>query len=578
MASLWIPEPELAWRLHAECPAPCVLFQSVRDEAGTLLDFQWGVLNPAAEVLVRDLGLERSLSSWATVVEGLPARMALGQVVEEGQPLSFELGCRPGGTERWFRAQAMKQGDGFSLWLFDITGVHATRRSLHEALEREQALRAREEHLRLALETAGMVTWEWAEARRTVTWSPNVDLFFGQPPGGTGDSLASFLACVHPNDRTRVSEAIAQGLLARGPYSFLFRGLWADGSVRCYEAVGRTFHESDRPSRLLGVVMDCTERERAQAALREAEERYRLATWATNDVLWDWSPITDHIHWGEASLSLFGYPPEEMGDLTWWTEQLHPEDRRRVLEGLNQVVESDGDSWSAEYRFLRKDGTYAHVLDRGLVARDAQGRATRMIGSMMDITERKRTLERMEEEAQFRERFIGILGHDLRNPLNAISLSARALRRRGRPRGAAAGAAHRGVRGAHGEHDLRHPRPDAGAAVRGDSAGPEDRACCTGCASRWWRSCRRCTRGAASPSSWRARARACGTRTGWPGREQPGGQRAGARLAGRHRPRRRALQRARSGQVLEIHNRGPPIPSELLATLFDPFRQVSRRQ
>jgi PAS domain S-box-containing protein len=426
-----IPGPELTWRLHAECPAPCVLFQSVRDSAGALLDFQWTVLNPAAEALVRDLGLEHSLSSWASGVEGLPARTALRQVVEEGHPLSFELGCRPGGAERWFRAQAMKHGDGFSLWLFDITETHVTRRSLHEALEREQALRAREEHLRLALETAGMVTWDWLAARRSISWSSNVDVFFGQPPGGTGSSVTSFLGCVHPNDRKRVSEAIAQGLRAQGPYTFQFRGLWADGSVRCYEALGQTFHEGERPSRMLGVVLDCTEREQAQAALREAEERYRLATWATNDVLWDWSPVTDRIHWGEATHTMFGYTPEEMGDLDWWAQQVHPEDRHAVVMGLRQVVESEEEeSWSAEYRFRRKDGTYAHVLDRGLVARDADGKVTRMIGSLMDITERKRTLDRMQEEAQFRERFIGILGHDLRNPLNAIALTARALRRR----------------------------------------------------------------------------------------------------------------------------------------------------
>jgi signal transduction histidine kinase len=70
-------------------------------------------------------------------------------------------------------------------------------------------------------------------------------------------------------------------------------------------------------------------------------------------------------------------------------------------------------------------------LDRGLVARDARRRTLRMIGSVMDITERKHAMERMQEEARFRERFIGILGHDLRNPLNAIRLSVRALRRHG---------------------------------------------------------------------------------------------------------------------------------------------------
>ncbi|HZH76869.1 MAG TPA: PAS domain-containing sensor histidine kinase [Archangium sp.] len=429
MASSWLPGPELAWTLHAECPAPCVLFQPIRDGSGTLLDFQWVTLNPAAEALVRALGLGRELSSWARGMEGVPELAAFGRVVEQGRSLSFELGCRLEGGAWWFRAQTLRQGEGFALWLFDDTEAHEERRSLREALEREQALQAREEHLRLALETAGMVAWEWSAQRRSIVWSSNASSFFGLTPGA---SLKGFLACVHPDERTRVSEAIQQGLLAQGPYTFQFRGLWPDGSVRCYEAVGQTFRDDDEaPSRMLGVVLDCTEREAAQTALREAEERYRLAAWATNDLLYDWSHSTDHIHWGEASQAVLGYWPEEMGGLDWWAEQLHPEDRHLVLQSLQQVVDSGGEAWSAEYRFRRKDGSYAYVLDRGLVSHDGRGRTTRMIGSMMDITERKRAMERMQEEARFRERFIGILGHDLRNPLNAISLLARTLRRRG---------------------------------------------------------------------------------------------------------------------------------------------------
>jgi PAS domain S-box-containing protein len=417
--------------LHAECPAPCLLFASNRDAIGTLLDFHCTALNPAAQALVSDLGLEDALSSWGPVVEGLPEPAALGRVVETGAPLSFVLHCRPGGEERCYRARAARQGDGFSLWLFDDTEALRERRSLREELERERAERAREEHLRLALETAGMVTWEWSSERRTVLWSPNANTFFGHPEGGPGSTLASFLEGVHPEERTRVAEAIEQGLRADGPYTFQFRGRWPDGTVHCYEAVGQTFREDDKPSRMLGVVLDCTERERAQSALREAEERYRLASWATNDVLWDWKVSSDSVHWGEACLSVFGYPPEEMGGIPWWAEQIHPEDRQRVLEGLRTAVESGGDSWTAEYRFRRKDGTYIDVLDRGLVARDARRRPQRMIGSIMDITERKRAMERMREEARFRERFIGILGHDLRNPLGAIKLSVRALRRHG---------------------------------------------------------------------------------------------------------------------------------------------------
>ncbi|MFY0572079.1 PAS domain-containing sensor histidine kinase [Archangium lansingense] len=427
MTSSWVPGPELAWQLHAECPDACILFQSVREEAGALLDFQWRALNPAAEAWVRGLGLSPALSAWGGVLEGLPEHALLGEVVETGAPLSFELRSRLGGVERWYRARALKRDDGFSLWLSDITDIQAERQLLREALAQERAARAREEHLRLALETARMVTWEWTEARHSLVWSPNAEDFFGHRPGNT---LECLLEEVYPGERARVAEAFVEGQCAESPFTFQFRGPRTNGTQRCFEVVGQSHREEGRPTRMLGVVVDCTERERVQAALREAEERYRLVSWATNDVLWDWNPNGEYIHWGESSRAVFGYASEEMGGISWLRQQLHPEDREMVLRTLEHVVQSGGESWMAEYRFRRKDGTYVHVLDRGLVARDAQRQTVRVIGSMMDITERKRAVERMQEEAQFRERFIGILGHDLRSPLNAIMLSARQLRRR----------------------------------------------------------------------------------------------------------------------------------------------------
>jgi len=127
---------------------------------------------------------------------------------------------------------------------------------VREALEQERAARAREEHLRLALETARMVTWEWSEARLPLVWSPNAEAFFGHPPGGLGDTLERFLERVLPGERTRVAEAFLQGLCAEGPYTFQFRAPWED--VR---GGGADVPRGGRPTRMLGVVMDCTERE-----------------------------------------------------------------------------------------------------------------------------------------------------------------------------------------------------------------------------------------------------------------------------------------------------------------------------
>ena len=420
-------DPELAGSLLERCPDPCVLFHSLRDEAGASLDFQGTALNSAADGLLAHLGSR--LSTWKGMT-GLPKHHLLEELVRSGRPLLFELHGALGAGERWFRARAVKQEDGFMLWLFDFTEAQEEQRLLREALAYEVHARAREAHLRLALETARMVTWEWSEARQSFHLSSNADAFFGHPPEGSGESMLQLLSRVHPEERATIDEGFARIRRSQGAHAFKFHSEWPDGSVHCYEVVGRSFHEEGHPTRVLGVAMDCTERERSEQALREAEERYRLAAQVTHDVLWDWNTTTQHIHWSEASLKVFGYRPEEMGDFSWWVRQLHPEDRERVVNGLDEALSAGGESWNTEYRFRREDGSYIDVLDRGGVIRDERGGTSRMIGSMMDITERKRTEERMRQEALLRERFVGILGHDLRNPLSAILLSVGELRRR----------------------------------------------------------------------------------------------------------------------------------------------------
>ncbi|MBJ6763720.1 PAS domain-containing protein [Myxococcaceae bacterium JPH2] len=422
------------------------MLEPVLGDEGQVLDLRWTSLSPSAEVLVEALDLGRDVSGW--VREGIPLVdvAACARVVRTGVPHVAPWRCPLGATEGDSQVVVVRHEQGLALWLVSQEGPRqgapapreslevalAARREAEEARALAHSLQAREELLRLALETARMVAWEWTEARRSVTWSADAEAFFGQSPGTLSTTLAGFLPCILPDDRPRVSRAIEQGLVADGPYTFKFRCRWPDGSLHCYEAVGQTFHGNERTHRMLGVVVDCTEREQATAALREAEERYRLAARATHDVLWDWHfSTTGRVKWDPGTGDAFGYGDLlEWHDLDWWGERVHPEDRGPVVQRLKHFVDSDEDAWQAEYRFLRGDGSWAHVLDRGVLARDDQGRPVRMIGSMMDITERKRALERLAEEAEFRERFIGILGHDLRNPLNAISLSARALRRR----------------------------------------------------------------------------------------------------------------------------------------------------
>ena len=119
---------------------------------------------------------------------------------------------------------------------------------------------------------------------------------------------------------------------------------------------------------------------------------------ATYDAIWDWDVERNSLEWNDGTKSFFGYEPDIVGsDLTWWIENIHPEDRTRVVNSLHAVIESGASIWSSEYQFRCYDGTYAMVLDRGYVVHDDTGKAIRMVGAMNDITERKQAEEAFQE-------------------------------------------------------------------------------------------------------------------------------------------------------------------------------------
>ncbi|MCJ2020040.1 PAS domain S-box protein [Methylobacterium sp. E-065] len=323
---------------------------------------------------------------------------------------------RHDGEYRWFliRAEPMRDAAGRVVgWLGSDSDIHDRRRA-------EDDLREAREQLRLAVESTGTGIFDYDLVADSLVWDGRTRALFGLTP----DALVSyetFLAAVHPHDREWVDGEVRTAIDPTGPgtYDIAFRvvGL-QDGVERWVAAKGRAFVEDGRTVRFIGTTRDVTESRRAEQALREAEERYRLAAQATNDAIWDWDFATNHIRWNEALHTAHGHPPEAVdpaGD--WWIAQIHPDDRARVNRSIHAVIDGTGTAWSDEYRFRRADGTYADILDRGYVLRDAAGKALRMIGAMLDISARRRAEEHQRLLA-------GELQHRVKNTLAMVQAIA----------------------------------------------------------------------------------------------------------------------------------------------------------
>jgi diguanylate cyclase (GGDEF)-like protein/PAS domain S-box-containing protein len=125
---------------------------------------------------------------------------------------------------------------------------------------------------------------------------------------------------------------------------------------------------------------------------RESAERLRHLEKSITAALWDWDLESDDIRWSDGIQTLFGVPLHELGSgCSSWNDRIHPDDKEQVLQRIRAAIDGQGESWAGEYRFRRQDGSYAHLLDRGFVIRNGEGRAVRMVGSVTDHTARKQS-------------------------------------------------------------------------------------------------------------------------------------------------------------------------------------------
>lgn len=173
-----------------------------------------------------------------------------------------------------------------------------------------------------------------------------------------------------------------------------------------------------------GMIRDISERKRAEAEIRESQQRLSLVLEASQTIIYDCDLASGTYSWNDRYTEIFGLRDDP--SIQWWRERLHPEDAARITSSLQDAIDGGDDRWGADYRLRKPDGSYADVLDRAHIARDYSGAATRISGSILDVTEVRRVrrqLVQAERLAAMGQMLSGI-AHESRNALQRIQAGA----------------------------------------------------------------------------------------------------------------------------------------------------------
>ncbi len=283
--------------------------------------------------------------------------------------------------------------------------VIASHRDITAQKEAAEALQISNERYEFIKRAANEAIWDYDLVRKAIVRSNGYKVLFGYDTDREHSDLNFWESKLHPNDRDRVKHELHAFLSqsVSNQWQCEYRFLKSNGSYAFVMDKGYLIVDKDQlPIRLVGSMQDITEQKEFAEKLKISNERYELVTKATNEAIWDLDLVNDSMTWSEGYRILFGHGFEDADNgKDFWESNIHPDDRKLVMESFNSFLQHHATpNWESEYRFRRKDETYANVLDKGYMIFNNKGTPVRIVGSMQDITERKK----LQRELMVKER------------------------------------------------------------------------------------------------------------------------------------------------------------------------------
>ena len=316
----------------------------------------------------------------------------------------------------------------------------------------DQVVRENEERFRLIVDTAPVLVWKTGPDKKCdFVNRPWLELTGRTLDRELGDG---WLDGVHPEDLESCMRTYVSSFDLRHAFQMEYRLRRADGTYRWLLDTGvPTYSSGGSFVGYVGSCLDITDRKASDDALRESQQRYAMASAAGAVGVWDWNFETNQLFVDARLKSLLGFDDMEISTRPEdWGSRVHPEDLPSAARGVQACIDGATDIYEIEHRMLHKDGSSRWFLSRGSAVRGADGTLHRLIGTKVDITERKRAEERLREneaalQASYEEiqrlagsliaaqdteraRIARDLHDDVSQQLAALSITLSGLRRR----------------------------------------------------------------------------------------------------------------------------------------------------
>lgn len=292
---------------------------------------------------------------------------------------------------------------------------------LTKELTIQKNLKVANSKLQLASEIAKLGHWTVDLSSSEIQWSDEVYKIFEVNPKTFELSVASIKNCFHPDEQLDFNPNYLAKFKDNSIIENERRIVTSSGKIKWVLIRQYLIKDANgKLTRLDGIFLDITKIKLHEKEISESNERFKIITKATIEAIMDWDIVNDTVIWGDGFNSIFGYDIS-VNNNNLWSNNIHPEDREKVLKDLNNTQNDPSKEYfSAEFRFLKANGTICYVKHKGIFIRDKNGKAIREIAAMIDITETLEKLHKIETQNKILKEISWMQSHAVRAPLSNI--------------------------------------------------------------------------------------------------------------------------------------------------------------